>query len=191
VLALLLALLLLATTLTGCFDASTLGASNGDGTEGVTTDDATTGGDPDGTTAGEETTDEGESTEPLPELELPSEALLKEIQSDYFEKIKILDGTDRKDIRVVVLYHGVYNELAVVSMCVYSDSDDHQGFSYFYDDEIGGHTFSMSSEETLYTWKNGVFTKLKDAYEQKLLTQDQIGIIAKIHNAESYIMYQN
>jgi len=188
VLALLLALLLLATTLTGCFDTSTLGASNGDGTEGVTTDDATTGGDPDGTTAGEETTDEGESTEPLPELELPSEAVLEEMQANIVDHYSwLVQAESEKIVPHRITYYGRYHDFEIVRISFIYVSNDTTILDSSYDVEIGGHVFRMEQLAPIYAWKDGTLIHLKDAYDQGLLTDEHIETIARIKKNKQYI----
>lgn len=68
--------------------------------------------------------------------------------------------------------------------------------TYNYSDEIlnkriGEHTFFFQHGGEIYLYKDGVFETMKDVYEQGLITDEEVGIVAKRHKSGYELFYEN
>ncbi len=47
---------------------------------------------------------------------------------------------------------------------------------------VAGNHFFYTDGQTIQVWVNGQFLEIRDAYEEKLITEDMVAMIANIHN---------
>ena len=178
--ALLLALLLLITTATGC---NHLPADNDPITENGTGDETT-----DGTMAGGETTaGEEESTEPLPDVEMPSEELKARIRSDYYDYFCELDPEmlkyDRESFVAVEYYYGIYDGCVLFKF--YESPFDYTQAVWTQD--VSGVSFHHSDGNSLNVWKDGEICGLNFAYSEGWLTRENLEIAAAMYHGRIFV----
>ena len=173
--ALLLALILLITTATGC---NHLPADNDPITENGTGDETT-----DGTTTGGETTaGEEESTEPFPDVEMPSEELKARIRSDYYDYFCELDPEtskyDRESFVAVEYYCGIYNG-CVVAMIYPSH---YVWLDQIWTQEVGGVSFHYPDSNWMVAWKDGEVLDLVSAHALGWITMEELETAALLYH---------
>ena len=94
---------------------------------------------------------------------------LKEFLSDY-PKATVKDAW-------IVKYYGTYNGCVVVMM-----GDNYTGYTdALWGMEVAGVAFKFKDGNSIRAWKDGKFYTLQAAYEQGLLTQEDLTNIADIH----------
>ena len=116
--------------------------------------------------------------------EQPPKELLERIAADYTAKIDRETGKKWEADWFVQVYYGVYGGAVPVMM---------NGMVAFPDivteEEVAGFHFKYGNTNTIKIWKNGTFYSLKEAYEQGVLTAEQIGILAGIHAEETFMTF--
>ena len=118
-----------------------------------------------------------ETTVEIPEIEQPDAALLEQIEQDYHAYSHI--GEEHKP-ETIGCYYGTYNgcvvfmfgRIVVISAQIF---------------RIAGCPFKFSAADPIYVWKDGEFFMLGEAYDQALLTKEQIQTIAAIHENHAYV----
>jgi hypothetical protein len=73
----------------------------------------------------------------------------------------------------------MYNEAGVVMMTM-------PAFQVHCTEEVAGFTFYYADTNFIQVWKDGAFFSLKEAYEQGVLSKDDIGKLSDIHNMGKY-----
>ncbi len=102
------------------------------------------------------------------QIDPPSDKLLRKIEKDYRKN----EGYD--DIEYYVLtYYGCYRKAIPVN--IYGVGLDYPAVEYYY--EVAGYTLDGSDGSMIYVWKNGKFTTLPKAYEQGILTKEDIDMM--------------
>ena len=158
--ALLLALILLITTATGCTDSFANDAADESGT-------------------GEETTDEGETTAQISEVEMPSEELLRYIESDYGKKLFGTEYDSKKhgEIQILCCYGDYSGSIPVIL----GGSGVGDVMTEEWSEKISQYEFWYSERCRIEVWHEGSFYNLQEAYDKGLLMEKDLGLIAKIH----------
>ena len=115
-------------------------------------------------------------------LTMPSEELLDIIRSDFINSKKIKDD----ELIYVSRYYGEYDGAIPVEI---------EGAISRYlankDEIIAGYLFHYNDYNTIRVWKDGQFFTIESAFENGILTEKQVGILAYIHENNKYISFSN
>ena len=101
------------------------------------------------------------------QIDLPSDKLLRKIEKDYRNN----EGYDTE--YYITTYYGCYRKAIPVN--IFGMGLDYPAVEYYY--EVAGYTLDGSSGSMIYVWKNGKFTTLPKAYEQGILTKEEIDMM--------------
>ena len=117
----------------------------------------------------------------VPNVEKPSDDLIKRIEDDFTAIIMKDDryGPESYGKDHVKYYYGMFNGCVPI-MFDWSES------GAIMEIQVAGSTFHYGGSNTIRIWKNGEFFHLEDAYEKGILNEEQIAIIAVIHNKGLY-----
>ena len=104
-------------------------------------------------------------------LEMPSEELLRQIEQDF---------SSGEDVYNVKNYYGNYNG-SIPVMFLMPENGAIRSV------EVAGSYIHYNGGNSIWVWKDGDFYSLDEAYELKLLTKDDIAMIAYFHNSGKYV----
>ncbi len=123
-------------------------------------------------------TEESSETETIyvPESGEPTEELLEQIKKDYYkDEHGTMEGYDPEVADGIVKCYGIYHGCVPVIInhgCL---------FRQYFVEVAGIQIYYLDSRE-IQVWKNGNFFTLQGAYNQELLTKEDIQTIASLHN---------
>jgi len=124
----------------------------------------------------------------ISKVEKPSDKLIADIEKDYND----LYGSDmtkdpkKENIQYVKRYYGTYNGAVP---CFFRGSKTYY-LTWIVEQTIAGSDFFYSDGNVIEVWKDGKFYYLEEAYEQGILTKEQIAEIAYIHKKGLYYEFQ-
>ena len=101
------------------------------------------------------------------QMDPPSDKLLRKIEKDYRNN----EGYDTE--YYITTYYGCYRKAIPVN--IFGMGLDYPAVEYYY--EVAGYTLDGSDGSMIYVWKNGKFTTLPKAYEQGILTKEDIDMM--------------
>jgi len=118
------------------------------------------------------------------EIESLSEELYEQIINDYTTRLQTENNYDPEEYLPfeVIEYCGTYNGAVAVML-------DGGGLSYLaviVVDEVADVSIHYGSSNQIWLWKDGDFLTVKEAFEQGVLTADNVSEIADIHNGGRY-----
>ena len=115
----------------------------------------------------------------VPESGEPSEELLEQIKKDYYQFCYgTSDGYNSETSVHIEGNYGVYNSCAVLLItCPNLGYED-----WLWHDTIANAEFYYRNGNEIKVWKNSTFLSLKEAYNQKILKQEDLLEIANLHN---------
>ena len=110
-----------------------------------------------------------------------TDALLKAIEKD-FAKNEYANGADPKiDGPWHIEYcYGIYDGCVAVMFSLPS-------CGVHWEDEIADSISLYRNSLSILVWKNGSFMSIKEAYDQGMLSKEDVAKIAKIHNNDRYV----
>ena len=112
------------------------------------------------------------------EAGFPNETLLARIENDYGKYLEKTYGKSNKYPPVVLCY-GIYNGCVPVMFSQMS-------LDVMTDIEVVGIIFHYGSTNEIKVWKDGNFYSVQEAYDQGLLTREQVQTLADVHNNKEY-----
>jgi hypothetical protein len=180
VLSLLLALLLMATALTGCLAVSMIEPPEGEKIDGGQDGSEPT--DADATGEKNESTDTNETTEQLPEVEMPSEELIIRIKNDFFDYIfqddPKIENYDRGNYVYEERYYGIYNGCVIAKIY----ASPYGALDRVWTQEVGGVAFHHPDSNWMVAWKDGEIMDLGGAYAAGWLTVEELEVAAILYH---------
>ena len=106
------------------------------------------------------------------QMDPPSDKLLRKIEKDYQKHIRKLYGHRRK--YHITDYYGCYNGAIPIKV----EAEDSCVFEVEEHEDVAGYRFHYAdSGDYIEVWKNGKIFSLKEAHENAIITEDQIGMI--------------
>ena len=159
-------------------EATTFPENSDSSNDETSAEDAT---EPDDTDADAESSAEstGTEAETPPEAEPvapPSEELLVLIENDY----SAFCNSDGRTY--LTRYYGEYSDCVPVMFL-----EPIPGVIMDIDIEVAGSVFHYTDPIEITVWKDGEFYTLQEAYDQNLLTKEQIATIASIHSSGEFV----
>lgn len=117
------------------------------------------------------------SSEPPTEV---TDEMLSQIEKDY-AKYQYANGTNPEfeGPWPVEYCYGIYNGCVAV---MFSESC----YCLGWEDEVADSIFCYRDSSYIHIWNNGTFLCIAEAYEQGLLSKEDIAMIAEIHNNVRY-----
>ena len=119
--------------------------------------------------------------------EQPPKELLERIVTDFAANKERETGKKLTADWFVQAYYGVYSGAVPVMM-------DAPFVAYPTIEtivEVAGYRFEYGNTNTMKVWKNGTFYSLKEAYEQGVLTAEQIGTLADIDRERTFLFFDS
>jgi hypothetical protein len=127
------------------------------------------------------------------EDDLPPKDLLRQIEEAYIDyriasSDNVSDTADRNLLRRHVLYYyGSYGGAEVVTVeDSYIFKDNMLGI-YFPYESVAGEIISYLDGNRIYVWKDGEIFTVTKAYEQGILTQEDVAALADMQNNKQYL----
>ena len=103
----------------------------------------------------------------------PPDGLLQQIENDFAE---------RGDRYPVKSYYGIFNDCVPIMFMM-------PEMGVYTIETVAGVDFHYGGSNKIRIWKDGEFFYIKEAYEQGILTKDQVAELADIHGKGNYIKY--
>ena len=114
-----------------------------------------------------------------------TDELLAQIEKDYAEYQYANGANPEIDGPWPIEYcYGIYNGCVAV---MFSEP----AFCMGWEDEVADSVFRYRDGSFIYIWNNGTFERITEAYEQGLLSKEDVAMIAEIHDNVRYTTNDN
>ena len=117
--------------------------------------------------------------------EQPPKELLERIVTDFAANKERETGKKLTADWFVHIYYGVYGGAVPVMM----DAPSAGFIITTSPEDVAGYRFEFGATRVMKVWKDGAFFSLKEAYEQGVLTAEQVGILADVVRERTFLIF--